>query len=69
MLFLLIMEVLSALICIADDWSLLQDLGVCSIPHRTTFYTDDLILVIRSAARDMHALCNIFTMFEGVFGL
>jgi hypothetical protein len=34
------------LICKADHWHLLQDLGVRSIPHRATLYADDLILII-----------------------
>jgi hypothetical protein len=41
------MEVLSALLRKADNWPLLQDLGVHGIVHRATFYIDDLILFIR----------------------
>jgi hypothetical protein len=52
MLFLLVMEVLNAIIHKADSWSLLQNLGVRSIPFCTSLYTDDLILFIRLEAQD-----------------
>jgi hypothetical protein len=42
MLFLLVMEVLNALICKAEDWSLFKPLGVQAITHRASFYANDL---------------------------
>jgi hypothetical protein len=69
MLFLLIMEVVSALIRKADEWPLLQDLGVRSIPLRAAFYTDELILFKWPTIRDLQALCDLFNMFEGKSGL
>jgi hypothetical protein len=50
MLFLLIMEVLSAVIRKVDAWGLLSQLGVHAIPHRTSMYTDDLILFVKPLA-------------------
>jgi hypothetical protein len=44
MLFLLVMEVLNAMIRKADEWNLLEKLGVRAIPYRTSMYADDLIL-------------------------
>jgi hypothetical protein len=69
MMFLLIMEVLSALIHKADGWPLLQDLGVRIIMHEAAFYVNDFILCIRSASRDLLALQEIFSLFEGGSGL
>jgi hypothetical protein len=45
-LFLLVMEVLSALIKRADDWSLLSPLGVRAIPFRASLYANDLIMLL-----------------------
>jgi hypothetical protein len=69
MMFLLIMEALSALIRRADGWSLPQDLGVSAIPQRVAFYVDDLILFIRPATQDLLVLREIFILFEGTSGL
>jgi hypothetical protein len=52
MLFLLTMEVLGALIRKADDRSLLQPF-VARLPHRVSFYTDDLVFFITPNARDI----------------
>jgi hypothetical protein len=41
MLFLLVMEALNALIMKADNWSLLQPLGVNAIPHHTAVYANE----------------------------
>jgi hypothetical protein len=69
MLFLLVMEVLSALIHKADEFGLLQPLGANAIPHRAALYADDLILFARPVDQDLHLLRDIFGMFEGAFGL
>jgi hypothetical protein len=69
MLFLLIMEVLSAVIRKADAWGLVIQLGVRSIPHRTSMYVDDLILFVKPLARDRQLLHSIFDSFQGVLGL
>jgi hypothetical protein len=69
MLFLLVMEVLSALIRRADEWQLLQGLGIHNIPHRASLYADDLILFIRPCAPDLQVMRLIFSLFEGASGL
>jgi hypothetical protein len=46
MLFLLVMEDLSALIRKAEAWSLLLPLGVRSIPYCASFYADNLVLFV-----------------------
>jgi hypothetical protein len=56
MLFLLIMEVLSTLLYRADDWQLLQDLGVHAITHHAALYADDLNLFVKLEAWDLLAL-------------
>jgi hypothetical protein len=52
MLFLFIMEVLHALIQKADTWSLLNPIGVCAIPFRTSMYVDDLVLYLSPVDSD-----------------
>jgi hypothetical protein len=69
MMFLLVMEVLNTLIRKADTWSLLQLLGVNSIPHRTNVYMDDMILFIHQSAPDLHLARCIFLLFEGASSL
>jgi hypothetical protein len=68
MLFLLIMEILSALICKADQWHLLGELGVLTIPHRASLYAEDLIFFIWPHATDLQVMRNIIAIFEGVSG-
>jgi hypothetical protein len=60
LLFLLVMEVLGTLIRRADDWSLLQLLGA-RLPHRASFYADDLVLFILPSTLDLHMVCCILT--------
>jgi hypothetical protein len=69
MLFLLVMEVLSALICKADQCSLLEGLSSLYIPHCATFYVGDMILFICPEAWDLQVLWEIFDMFEGASSL
>jgi hypothetical protein len=66
MVFLLIMEVLSALIRKADHSQLLQHLGVRTIPHRAPLYADELI---RPHSEDLQVMRHIFSIFEGASGL
>jgi hypothetical protein len=51
MLFLLVMELLNALIEKAHCWSLLQSLGT-RLPHRAS-YANDLVLFISTSAQDV----------------
>jgi hypothetical protein len=69
MMFLLVMEVLRALIHKVDSWSLWQSLGVRAIPLRDSLYTDNLILFISPSARDLQRTRSILSMFEDASGL
>jgi hypothetical protein len=67
MLFLLVMEILSALIRKVDEWSLLHQLGPRAIPHRTSVYADDLMLFIRPQSQDLQLLqAEMFRCFRGL---
>jgi hypothetical protein len=50
MLFILLMNILDAMFPKAKEWQLLGQLGVWGITHRTSFYTDDLILFLSPVA-------------------
>jgi hypothetical protein len=65
MLFLLVMEVLSALIRAIDSRSLLQHLQVRPIPHRVSLYADDLIVFLKPVPHDLQLLQGIFNLFQG----
>jgi hypothetical protein len=69
MLFLLVMEVLNALIRIVDEWSLLEKLGFRAIPYRTSMYAYDLILFTKPREQDLRLLKSIFDIFHGASGL
>jgi hypothetical protein len=53
MLFLLVMEVLNALILKANIWSLFKPLGVKGITHRASFYADDLVWFIAPESKNL----------------
>jgi hypothetical protein len=65
MLFLLMMEVLNAMIRKADEWNLLEKFGVCAIPYHTSMYLDDLILFTKPNEQDLQVLKSIFDIFRG----
>jgi hypothetical protein len=69
MLFILVMEVRSALIRATDNHSLLQQVQVCAIPHRVSLYVDGLVVFLRPVSRDLQLLCDIFDLFQGAPGL
>jgi hypothetical protein len=69
MLFLLVMEVLNAIIRKAESWSLFQQLGVKSILHCTSLYEDDLVIFINPSTSDLELTHGIFELFEGASGL
>jgi hypothetical protein len=45
MLFVLVMEVLDALIRKADEWAPFSQLGVQALKHHTSLYADDFIML------------------------
>jgi hypothetical protein len=69
MLFLLVMEVLNALVRTAEGWSLLHGLGHRLISHRAAFYTDDMVLFVKPEASNILVTQEIFKLFEGASGL
>jgi hypothetical protein len=69
MLFLLIMEVLHGLFCLADRCSLFKALGVRCIPHRTPIYADDIVMFLSPVEQDLKLARDIFDIFEGASGL
>jgi hypothetical protein len=51
------MEVLGALIRKANEWELLQSLGLRAIPFKASFYVDDLVLSFSSAPMNRISSC------------
>jgi hypothetical protein len=69
MLFLLVMEILSALICKVDEWSLWEPLGARTIQHRPSLYTNDLILFVSPSHCDLQLTRSLLSLFEWASGL
>jgi hypothetical protein len=69
MLFLLVMEALSAKFRRVDSWSLFQPLGSRPIPHRVSLYADDMMLFVAPRQQDLNLVRSILLAFEGVSGL
>jgi hypothetical protein len=69
MLFLLVMEVLSALFHKANEWSLLHKLLAQAMPFRVSFYADDIILFIGLQSGGLQLAKLIFDMFHGTSSL
>jgi hypothetical protein len=68
MLFLLVMEVLDALIRKADTWALFHQLGVNAITHCSSFYANDMVMFFRPLVTDLQLVRDIFQLFEGASG-
>jgi hypothetical protein len=64
MLFLLVMEVLGALFHKADQWAVLQHLGVCGIPFQALLYVDDVIFFLSLVPGDLQITRTIFDLFQ-----
>jgi hypothetical protein len=69
MLFLLVMEILSALIHKVDEWALWEPLGARIIQHRASLYADDLILFVYPSHHDMQLTRSLISLFERASGL
>jgi hypothetical protein len=69
MLFILVMEVVNALFCKANDWSLFHQLGASQNTHWVSLYADDLIVFLIPAAPDLELAMSILKIFEGASGL
>jgi hypothetical protein len=69
MLFLLLMEVLNALIHKAESWALYKSPGVPIIVHRSSFYADDLVWFVAPEPHDLQLARTILELFERCSGL
>jgi hypothetical protein len=69
MLFLVMMEVLHAMIRKSDDWSLFHQIGSRGLPHRASLYADNMIMFVCPTSIDLLHTRNIFSAFEGASSL
>ena len=69
MLFILVMDVLNALIGKADEEALLQPLATHRVKHRVSLYADDVALFIRPTPEDLSTIKEILRLFGEVSGL
>jgi hypothetical protein len=69
LLFVLVMEVLSSLIRLADAWSLLAPLHTHHIQHRSSLYVDDLVIFLSPKEQDFLIIRWIFDSFSGASDL
>jgi hypothetical protein len=53
----------------AEEWNLLQCLGMNMVPFRAALYADDLIMFAAPSGRDLSMVRTIFDIFEGASGL
>jgi hypothetical protein len=53
MFFILVPEFLGVLIRKADQWGLFQHLGINAIPHKASFYVDDMILFVSPEEKEL----------------
>jgi len=69
MLFILVMDVLNALIGKADEEALLQPLATHRVKHRVSLYADDVALFIRPTPEDLSTIKEILRLFGEASGL
>lgn len=69
MLFVIIMEVLNALIREADRCSILSPLPGNCIKHRTSLYADDVVVLLSPNVQDFACLSQVLRLFAGASGL
>jgi hypothetical protein len=69
MLFIRVLEVMGAVIWKADQWGRFQHFGTNAIPHRASFYADDMILFVSPKEQELQTVWHTFQIFEGASGL
>jgi len=69
MLFILVMDVLNALIGKADEEALLQPLATDRVKHCVSLYADDVALFIRPSPEDLSTTKEILQLFGEASGL
>ncbi|WVZ78948.1 hypothetical protein U9M48_026585 [Paspalum notatum var. saurae] len=69
MLFVLVMDILNALIKLADAAGMFSSRGHQAIRCRASLYADDLVIFVRPTRQDLLALRSILDVFAGCSGL
>jgi hypothetical protein len=69
MLFVLVMEILGALIRKADEWGIFSRIGVQAIKHRTSLYANDFIMFLSPTPSDLELTKSILQVFQEASGL
>jgi hypothetical protein len=69
MLFLIVMEVLHAMIHKSDDWSLFQHVGPRRLPHHVSLYADNMVMFVCPTLSNLLHARNVFLAFTGASGL
>lgn len=69
LLFMIVMEVLNALLAEADRRGELTPLPHHNIKHRVSLYADDLVVFLAPTERDFHCVRQILELFAGASGL
>jgi len=69
MLFILIMDVLNAMVGKADAEALLQPLATARVRHRVSLYADDVALFIHPSPEDLSTTKGILQLFGEASGL
>jgi exonuclease III len=69
MLFILVMDVLSQMVSMADTSGLIQPLSYRALQHRISLYADDVVLFLRPEANDISITMDILSLFGEASGL
>lgn len=69
MLFLLVIEILNGIICVAERRNLFYPLETLAIRHRVSLYADDVIIFILRVEQDVRLIKTILQCFEAATGL
>jgi hypothetical protein len=68
-LFLLVIEVLGAMIRKAEEWKIFKKLPARVMLHRASLYGNDLIIFLSPVPDDLELIKVILATFGGAFGL
>ena len=69
MLFILVVDVLNAIVQKANDMVLLQPLTRHPLQHRVSLYTDDMVMFLHPVATDIDLVMDILWVFGADTGL
>lgn len=68
-LFIMIMDILNAMVQKASENGLLQPLARRPLPHRVSLYADDVVMFLRPVESDLHLITEILRLFGTASGL